>query len=155
MDATIYENISMGDPDASKEAVILAAKSAQIHDRIMDLPEGYDTKYGTAGVKLSGGERQRICIARAILKNAPILIFDEATSFTDMENEHKIQLALDELLKGKTVIMIAHRLHTIIDADRICVFEEGHIKESGGHSELLSVNGAYAKMWQGYVGGEA
>lgn len=155
MDATIYENIAMGDPDASKEAVILAAKSAQIHDCIMDLPEGYDTKYGTAGVKLSGGERQRICIARAILKNAPILIFDEATSFTDMENEHKIQLALDELLKGKTVIMIAHRLHTIIDADRICVFEEGHIKESGGHSELLSVNGAYAKMWQGYVGGEA
>ena len=99
---------------------------------------------------MSGGERQRICIARAILKNAPIIIFDEATSFTDGENEHKIQLALGELLKGKTTIMIAHRLHTIIHADQICVFDNGEIKEIGKHEELLAKHGLYEKMWKIY-----
>ena len=155
MDATIYENIAMGRPDASREAVYHAAQAAQIHERILQLPKGYDTRYGTAGVKLSGGERQRICIARAILKDAPILVFDEATSFTDMENEHKIQLALNELLKDKTVIMIAHRLYTITGADKICCFENGQIVEQGKHEELLSANGVYAKMWKSYMGGEA
>lgn len=100
---------------------------------------------------MSGGERQRVCIARAILKNAPIIVFDEATSFTDLENEHKIQLALNELLQGKTTIMIAHRLHTIIHADQICVFEEGEVMERGTHPELVAKNGRYAAMWRTYI----
>lgn len=100
---------------------------------------------------MSGGEKQRICIARAILKNAPIIVFDEATSYTDIENEYKIQLALAELLRGKTTIMIAHRLHTIIQADQICVFEKGHIIEKGTHFELLKQGGQYSKMWQAYT----
>ncbi len=114
---TIYQNIAIGKANCTLEDVERAAKSAQIHDFILSLPNGYQTVLGDAGIKLSGGERQRICIARAILKDAPIIIFDEATSFTDAENEHKIQLALEELLKGKTTIMIAHRLHTIVNAD--------------------------------------
>lgn len=100
---------------------------------------------------MSGGERQRVCIARAILKNAPILVFDEATSFTDLENEHKIQIALDRLLRGKTSIMIAHRLHTIVHADQICVFHRGRIVECGTHAGLLEQNGQYAAMWKSYI----
>lgn len=147
---TIYQNIAIGKPDCTQEDVEQAAKAAQIHEFISSLPNGYQTNIGEAGIKMSGGERQRICIARAILKNAPIIIFDEATSFTDGENEHKIQLALGELLKGKTTIMIAHRLHTIIHADQICVFDNGEIKETGRHEELLAKHGLYEKMWEIY-----
>lgn len=147
---TIYENIAIGKTDCTLEDVEHAAKAAQIHDFILSLPNGYQTNIGEAGIKLSGGERQRICIARAILKNAPVIVFDEATSFTDAENEHKIQIALEELLKGKTTIMIAHRLHTIVGADQICVFEQGEIKEKGTHEELLLRHGLYEKMWNVY-----
>ena len=126
---TIYQNIAIGSNTATREQVETAAKAAQIHDFIMSLPNGYDTKLGEGGVKLSGGERQRVCIARAILKDAPVIVFDEATSYTDIENEHKIQLALQNLLKGKTTIMIAHRLHTIVGADKICVFHQGEVEE--------------------------
>lgn len=147
---TIYQNIAIGKTNCTLEDVERAAKSAQIHDFILSLPDGYQTILGDAGMKLSGGERQRICIARAILKDAPIIIFDEATSFTDAENEHKIQLALEELLKGKTTIMIAHRLHTIVNADCICVFEQGELRETGAHAELLEKQGIYAKMWETY-----
>lgn len=100
---------------------------------------------------MSGGEKQRICIARAILKDAPIIVFDEATSFTDAENEHKIQVALERLLQEKTTIMIAHRLHTIINADQICVFKEGKIVEKGKHNELLEQQGVYSRMWNDYI----
>ena len=147
---TIYQNIAIGKPDCTQEDVERAAKAAQIHEFIISLPNGYQTNIGEAGIKMSGGERQRVCIARAILKNAPIIIFDEATSFTDGENERKIQLALGELLKGKTTIMIAHRLHTIIHADQICVFDNGEIKEIGKHEELLARHGLYEKMWEIY-----
>ena len=151
LDDTIYNNIAIGKGNCTQNEVEEAAKAAQIHDFIQTLPNGYNTHLGEDGVKLSGGEKQRICIARAILKNAPIIIFDEATSFTDIENEHKIQLALGNLLKGKTTIMIAHRLHTIIDADNICVFQEGKVVEQGRHTELLNQKGVYSQMWQTYT----
>lgn len=147
---TVYANIVIGKDDATKEEVYAAAKAAQIHDFIMSLPDGYATKMGTEGVKFSGGERQRLCIARAILKDAPIVVFDEATSFTDGENEHKIQLALNKLLEGKTTIMVAHRLHTIMDAAKICVFKAGRIVEEGTHQTLLEENGEYARLWKRY-----
>lgn len=155
LEDTMYENIAVGKTGCSKEEVVEAAKAAQIHDFIMGLPAGYQTHIGSEGVKLSGGERQRICIARAILKDAPIIIFDEATSFTDIENEHKIQLALENLLKGKTTIMIAHRLHTIIHANKICVFDDGYMVESGRHDELIAIQGLYEKMWDTYTQNEA
>ena len=121
----------------------------------MSLPDGYATRLGENGVKLSGGEKQRVCIARAILKDAPITVFDEATSYTDIENEHKIQLALQNLLQGKTTIMIAHRLHTIVGADQICVFRQGRVAEKGTHQELLAAKGLYAQMWSAYTEEEA
>lgn len=148
---TIYNNIAIGSKTATKEQVEAAAKAAQIHDFICSLPDGYQTLIGESGVKMSGGEKQRVCIARAILKDAPIIVFDEATSFTDAENEHKIQLALTELLQGKTTIMIAHRLHTIIGADQICVFDKGRIVETGTHHDLVKKSGAYSHMWQTYT----
>ena len=148
---TIYENILMGDPAAGREQIEAAAKAAQIHDFIVSLPEGYETRVGDGGVKLSGGQRQRLCIARAILKNSPILILDEATTYTDLENERKIQKALENLLKGKTVIMIAHRLNTIAGADQIFVFEEGNLVESGNQKSLLAKQGTYFRMWQTYM----
>ncbi|WP_122642601.1 ABC transporter ATP-binding protein [Luxibacter massiliensis] len=154
LEDTMYENIAVGKTGCSKEEVMKAAKAAQIHDFIMGLPAGYETHIGSEGVKLSGGERQRICIARAILKDAPIIIFDEATSFTDIENEHKIQVALENLLKGKTTIMIAHRLHTIIYANKICVFDDGYMVESGKHDELIAIQGLYEKMWDTYTQNE-
>jgi multidrug ABC transporter len=150
MEDTLFENIRMGS-EADEESVKEAAKYAQIHDFITTLPKGYDTKIGEEGFKLSGGQKQRISIARAILKNAPIVIFDEATSYSDIENEHNIQTALKNLLKDKTVIMIAHRLHTICDANKIIVFEKGEIVEQGTHKRLLEINGYYSKMWASYM----
>lgn len=152
---TIYRNIAIGQADATPEQVEAAAKAAQIHDFIVSLPDGYNTRLGEEGVKMSGGEKQRICIARAILKDAPIIVFDEATSYTDIENEHKIQLALQNLLQGKTTVMIAHRLHTIVGADQICVFRHGQIAEKGTHEELLRKRGLYAGMWETYTEEEA
>ena len=148
---TIYENIAIGNQKATTQDVERAAQAAQIHDFIISLPNGYQTHIGENGVKMSGGEKQRVCIARAILKNAPIIIFDEATSYTDVENEHKIQQALFNLLKGKTTVMIAHRLHTIVNANQICVFDKGNIVEVGTHEELREKNGMYATMWQTYT----
>lgn len=147
---TLFENIRMG-LNVSEEEVHLAAQNAQIHDFISSLPDGYKTKIGDKGFKLSGGQKQRISIARAILKDAPIIIFDEATSYSDIENEHKIQIALENLLKNKTVIMIAHRLHTIENADKIVVFEKGKIVEQGTHNELIDLGGHYADMWNIYI----
>jgi ATP-binding cassette subfamily B protein len=150
LNASIYENIAIGNRAATHEQVESAANAAQIHDFIMSLPDGYDTRLGEDGVKMSGGEKQRVCIARAILKDAPIIVFDEATSYTDIENEHKIQLALANLLKRKTTIMIAHRLHTIANADQICVFQQGRLEDVGTHKELLEKNGHYFQMWKTY-----
>lgn len=146
---TMYENIRMG-MNKTKEEVIEAAKAAQIHDFIMSLPKGYDTLFGQQGVHLSGGEQQRFQLARAILKNAPILILDEATAFADPENEYKIQLAFSELIKGKTVLVIAHRLSTITSADQIIVFEKGEINAIGTHNELLQSSELYQRMWNAH-----
>ncbi|WP_379945926.1 ABC transporter ATP-binding protein [Enterococcus devriesei] len=148
---TIRMNIAVGKDQATEAEIHSAAKAAQIHEFIMSLPAGYDTVMGESGVKMSGGEKQRICIARAILKDAPVVIFDEATSFTDIENERKIQLALNELLQNKTTIMIAHRLNTIKHADQICVFDQGRIVERGTHEELVRRNGTYSKLWKIYA----
>lgn len=152
---TIMENIRMGNHEVSDIDVVAAAKAAQIHDVITKLPDGYNTKIGAGGVKLSGGEKQRVSIARAILKNTSIVIFDEATSFSDIENEHKIQLALETLLKNKTTIMIAHRLNTITGADNIVVFDNGKIPQQGTQTELLESGGLYKEMWDTYVAAQA
>ena len=120
---SIYDNIRMGNPNATKEQIIQAAKAAQCHDFIMKLPNGYDTVIGTKGIHLSGGERQRIAIARAIIKDSPIIVLDEATAFSDPENEYLIQKAFEKLMQNKTVIIIAHRLSTIRNADKILVME--------------------------------
>ena len=148
---SILENIRIGRQDATKEEVIEAAKAAQCHEFIMRLPNGYDTVIGAKGVHLSGGERQRIAIARAILKDAPILVLDEATAFSDSENEYLIQKAFEHLMEGKTVIMIAHRLSTITNADQILVVNEGKLVESGSHEQLLEKKGQYANMWEYYT----
>ena len=151
MNDTVYENITMGNEGKSKEQVIDAAKAAQAHEFIVALPEGYQTVIGEGGSHLSGGERQRISIARAMLKDSPIIILDEATAFADPENEGKIQDALNELMMGKTVIVIAHRLSTITEADKIVVFEEGKIAGLGKHTELLKTNSLYNKMWESHT----
>ena len=148
---TIFNNIALGKPGATKEQVEQAAKAAQCHDFIMALPNGYQTKIGDDGVYLSGGEKQRVSIARAILKNAPILILDEASAYADAENEHEMQIALQSLIKNKTVIMIAHRLTTICNANQILVADSGQIKEHGTHDELLKKHGLYAAMWDAGV----
>jgi ATP-binding cassette subfamily B protein len=134
---TLAENIAYAMPDASEDDIIAAAQKAYAHDFIQELPQGYDTLVGERGIKLSGGERQRVAIARAILSNAPILILDEATSSLDSISEHYIQMALKELMRGRTTITIAHRLSTIKDVDRILVFDQGHVVEQGTHHELL------------------
>lgn len=150
---TIAENISYSKPRATHAEIINAAKQARIHDFIMDLPEQYKTYVGERGVKLSGGQRQRIAIARAILKDAPLLILDEATSALDSESEILIQQAIENLWDNKTSIVIAHRLSTIAKLDRIIVFDKGTIIEDGTHQELLSRNGTYAKLWGHQSGG--
>ncbi|MBS5992638.1 MAG: ATP-binding cassette domain-containing protein, partial [Acinetobacter baumannii] len=146
---TVRENIAYGQlHDASDEEVIAAAKAAYAHDFIMNLPDGYDTVLGAQGLNLSGGQRQRIAIARAILKNAPILVLDEATSALDNESEHFIQQAFDEAMQDRTTIVIAHRLSTIENADRIVVMDRGQIVEQGTHQELLAKHGAYYQLHQ-------
>ena len=147
---SILENVRMGKKDATREEVMQALKEAQCEDIIAKLPDGIDTVIGSSGTYVSGGEAQRLSIARAMLKNAPILILDEATAFADPDNEAKVQEAFSRLSKGKTVIMIAHRLSSIVDADRICVLKDGSIAEEGTHETLLEKNGVYAHMWEEY-----
>ncbi|EHQ91063.1 ABC transporter ATP-binding protein [Desulfosporosinus youngiae] len=145
---SIYENIRLGNRNATREQVIEAAKKAQIHDFIAGLPEGYDTRVGENGVGLSGGQKQRISIARAFLKNAPIVVLDEITSNVDPVNETKIQKAVSALAKGRTVLVIAHHLRTIQTADQILVFDQGSLVEQGAHSLLLEKGGLYAQLWK-------
>ncbi len=147
---SILDNVKLGRPDATEEEVLAALRTAQCMDIIEKFPEGVHTVIGTKGVYLSGGEQQRIAIARAVLKNAPILILDEATAFADPDNEAKVQAAFAELAKGKTVIMIAHRLSTVADADCIYVVRDGQIEEAGTRDELCARDGLFAKMWQDY-----
>ena len=148
--ASILENVRMAKPNATREEIAHALEVAQCLDIIEKLPNGIDTVVGTNGVYLSGGEQQRIAIARAILKNAPILILDEATAFADPDNEVRVQKALSALSKGKTVIMIAHRLSSITGVDCIYVMQDGEIVESGTHNELIERNGIFARMWKNY-----
>jgi ATP-binding cassette, subfamily B, bacterial MsbA len=145
---TVRNNIAYGQPDVTEEAVIDAARAALAHDFILRLPDGYDTMIGERGLRLSGGERQRIAIARALLKNAPILILDEATSALDTESEALVQSALQNLISGRTVFVIAHRLTTVRHADRIVVLEGGHITDSGTHEDLLTRLGTYRKLYE-------
>jgi len=144
---SVYENIAYGKPGASREEVIRAAKLANADEFINSLPDGYDTMVGERGVKLSGGQRQRIAIAREILKDAPILVLDEATSALDSESEALIQDALKNLMKGRTSIVVAHRLSTIAGLDEIVVLHDGRIVEQGTHHKLLTGGGEYAKLW--------
>ena len=145
---SVYNNIKIGNINASKEEIIEAAKRARCHEFIMEMPEGYDTVIGENGGTLSGGERQRISIARAILKNAPVILLDEATSSLDPENEVEIQTALSELVKEKTVVVIAHRLRTVVNADQILVLKDGKLEESGTHEKLMEKNGLYRQLYQ-------
>jgi ATP-binding cassette subfamily B protein len=149
--ASILENVRASRPDASREEVLEALSAAQCDDIIEKLPNGIDTMIGTEGTYLSGGEQQRVALARAILKNAPIVVLDEATAFADPENEALIQKAFVKLTKGRTVIMIAHRLSTVVGADRIIVLDSGHVEEQGTHAQLLAANGLYAHMWTDYL----
>lgn len=149
--ATLLENIRESKPDATKAEVMKAVKQARCEDIIEKMPNGLNTVVGTKGVYLSGGEMQRIALARAILKDAPIILLDEATAFADPENEYQIQLAFEQLTKGKTVLMIAHRLSTIKNADNIIVLSDGKIAEQGKHDNLLAKNGKYKCMWDEYM----
>lgn len=144
---TIRNNIRYGREDATQEEIEVAAKEACCHDFIMKLPQGYDTMVGEGGSTLSGGEKQRISIARAMLKNAPVILLDEATSSLDPENEVEVQRAISRLIQGRTVVMIAHKLKTVIHADNIIVLEQGKVAEQGTHEELLQKGGLYAKLW--------
>lgn len=151
-DETVRENIRMGKPGASDTEVEAVAKAAGCDGFIRSLENGYDTVVGGGGAHLSGGERQRISIARAMLKNAPIVILDEATAYIDPENEAVIQQAVARLVKGKTVIVIAHRLSTITDADQIFVIQDGRVAGNGTHKELLEQNRLYQEMWNAHIG---
>ena len=142
------ENIRYGKPGATDEEVILAAKRANAHEFIMGFPNGYDTDIGQRGVKLSGGQKQRLSIARVFLKNPPILIFDEATSALDNESEKVVQQSMEELAKNRTTIVIAHRLTTIRNAERILVLTDKGIEEEGAHEELIEKGGTYASLYQ-------
>ena len=144
---SIFYNINYGRPDATREEVYAAARAAQLHDFIESLPQKYETKVGERGLKLSGGEKQRVAIARALLKNPPILIFDEATSALDSGTERAIQSQLEQVAIGRTALIIAHRLSTVMNADEIIVMQTGEIIERGTHAQLLAANGAYTRMW--------
>ena len=150
-DDTVRENIRSGQPDAPMEKVTEAAKKARCHDFIMKLPQGYDTVIGEAGGSLSGGERQRLSIARAIMKDAPIIILDEATANTDPENEAVIQQSVAKLVRGKTLIVIAHRLSTIVDADQIVVVNDGNVEAAGTQEELLQGCPLYRALWSAHI----
>ena len=144
---TLYYNILYGNPSASREEVFAAAKAAHLHEFVETLPDGYESRVGERGLKLSGGEKQRVAIARALLKNPPILVFDEATSALDSKTEKAIQASMDVAARGRTTLIIAHRLSTVMNADEIIVFDAGHIVERGKHAALLAANGLYAQMW--------
>ena len=144
---TLYENILMGDPKATREQVLEAAEKAQCREFLERLPDGIDTMAGDGGKQLSGGERQRISLARAILKNAPVIVLDEATAFIDPENEEKMNAAIAEIIKGKTVLIIAHRLQTVVNADKICVMKDGNIIAADTHEKLLESCDEYKKLW--------
>lgn len=148
--ASILENVRLGKPDASREEVMKALEAAQCMDIIEKLPEGVDTVIGAKGIYLSGGEQQRVAIARVMLKDTPVIILDEATAFADPDNENRVQAAFSALAKGKTIIMIAHRLSTVANADRIFVLKDGEVCESGTCKELNEKNGIFAKMWKDY-----
>lgn len=147
---SILENVRMGRPDAGDDEVMKALQAAQCMDIIEKFPDGVNTVIGSNGIYVSGGEAQRLSIARAFLKNAPVLILDEATAFADPDNERLVQKAFENLAKDKTVIMIAHRLSTVTDADCIYVLKDGRIAESGTHDELTAKNGIYTHMWNEY-----
>ncbi len=144
---TLYYNILYGNPLATREQVIAAAKAAHLHEFVETLPDGYDAKVGERGLKLSGGEKQRVAIARALLKNPPILVFDEATSALDSKTEKAIQISMEVAARGRTTLIIAHRLSTVMNADEILVLDAGQIIERGRHAALLAANGVYAQMW--------
>ena len=149
---SVADNIAYGRSDASQAEIEAAAKAAEAHDFILELPEGYQTVVGERGQKLSGGQRQRISIARAVLKDPPVLILDEATSAVDNETEAAIQRSMQVITKGRTTLMVAHRLSTIVSADRICVLDQGRIVESGSHAELIEADGIYASLWRVQAG---
>jgi ATP-binding cassette subfamily B protein len=149
---TVRENITYGTFDARLDQIVEAAKVAEAHDFITELPQGYDTIVGERGQKLSGGQRQRLSIARAVLKDPPVLILDEATSSVDNETEAAIQRSMERIIVGRTTIVIAHRLSTIRHADRIFVLEKGALREQGLHNELIALNGIYANLWQVQTG---
>jgi ATP-binding cassette subfamily B protein len=151
---TIRENIAYPGVDVGIEQVIEASGHAQLHDFVASLPEGYETLVGERGIKLSGGQRQRLSIARTLLKNAPILVLDEATSSVDTETERMIQQNLEELTAGRTALVIAHRLSTIRKADRIVVIRDGRVEEEGSHEELVTNGGTYSELWAVQSGGE-
>ena len=145
---TVEYNIAYGRPGATREQVEAAARAAHIHAFIAATPKGYDTMVGERGLKLSGGEKQRVAIARTLLKNPPILIFDEATSALDSANERAIQAELKSAAAGKTALVIAHRLSTVVDAHQIVVLDQGRVVERGTHAQLLALEGSYARMWR-------
>ena len=147
---SLLENIRAARPEATRDEVLAAAHAAQCDDILQKLPQGLDTVVGTKGIYLSGGEQQRIALARAILKNAPIVVLDEATAFADPENEYQIQKAFEVLTKNKTVLMIAHRLSTVQNADSIIVLSDGKVVEQGSHESLLALRGVYTAMWEDY-----
>jgi ATP-binding cassette subfamily B protein len=148
---TVLDNLRIGRPGASEAEIKEAARTAQCHDFIMNLPMGYDTVIGEKGARISGGEKQRLSIARALLKDAPILILDEATAFIDPENEALVQDAINKLIRNKTLIVIAHRISTITSADEILVLDKGRITERGTHEQLLSKSQLYKNMWETHI----